>query len=243
MIPARSPAPFDAARRSAESEILDDTALDAATLAPILRDLARFNGAMFGHWPGLAWLRRATRGVASGKRLTLLDVGCGYGDFLRAVRRFARAHELDIRLVGVDLSPEVIAVAKAATDPAEAIEYHVGDVFEWQAGEPADFIVSSLVTHHMSDPMIEQFLRWMEATARRGWFVYDLERSILPYYFIALSGWLMRVHSVVITDGRTSVARSLTRAEWLARFAAAGLPDGAVELRWFMFRFGIGRLR
>lgn len=243
MIPAARPAPFRAAQRSAQTEILDDAKLAPAELAPILRDLARFNGAMFGHWPGLAWLKRATRGVSSGTRLTLLDVGCGYGDFLRAVRRFARKRELDLRLIGVDLSSEVIEVAKAATDPAEAIEYRVGDVFEMGAEEAPDFIVSSLVTHHMSDAQIEHFLRWMEKTARRGWFIYDLQRSIVPYHFIALSGALLRVHPVVVTDGRTSVARSLTRQEWRERIRAAGIGEDAVDLRWFMFRFGIGRLK
>jgi hypothetical protein len=65
----------------------------------------------------------------------------------------------------------------------------------------------------------------------------------VPYHFIALSGWLLRVHPVVVSDGRISVARSLTREEWQQRIAAAGIPRNAVDLRWFMFRFGIGRVK
>jgi hypothetical protein len=48
---------------------------------------------------------------------------------------------------------------------------------------------------------------------------------------------------MVIHDGRISVARSLTRKEWEARIAEAGIPRSLVDLRWFMFRFVIGRLR
>jgi hypothetical protein len=48
---------------------------------------------------------------------------------------------------------------------------------------------------------------------------------------------------MVIHDGRISVARSLTRAEWLARTDEAGVARDAVRLRWFLFRFAIGRLR
>jgi hypothetical protein len=47
----------------------------------------------------------------------------------------------------------------------------------------------------------------------------------------------------VIHDGRISVARSLTRAEWNERITAAGVPRAAVTLRWFLFRHVIGRLR
>ena len=238
------PAPrYSAARRSAGPEFLDTAELTTAELAPILRDLARFNGAMFGHWPALSWLKRATRNLPQGELLTLVDVGCGYGDELRAIRRWTRRRGIAMRLIGIDLSAEVVAVAREATPNADDIEYRVGDVFEFSAGEPVDLIVSSLVAHHMADPMIEKFLRWMEATARRGWFICDLQRSVVPYYFIGLSGWLMRVHSVVISDGRISVARALRWREWEARFAAAGIPREAIDLRWFMFRFGIGRIK
>ena len=71
--------------------------------------------------------------------------------------------------------------------------------------------------------MIVRFLRWMEASARRGWMIYDLQRNAVPFYFIALAGALLRLHPVVVYDGRVSVARSLTRAEWQARIAEAGL--------------------
>jgi hypothetical protein len=65
----------------------------------------------------------------------------------------------------------------------------------------------------------------------------------VPYYFITLMGKLTRLHPIVIHDGRISVARSLTRTEWLARIGEAGIAGDAVRLRWFLFRFAIGRLR
>jgi len=105
---------FRAARRSAGPEFLDDAKLSHDELTAILRDLARFNGAMFGHWPALSWLKRVMCDAPGGQVVTLLDVGCGYGDMLRAIRRFAASRGLSIRLIGMDLSPEVIAVARNA---------------------------------------------------------------------------------------------------------------------------------
>jgi SAM-dependent methyltransferase len=241
-VAGRAPPLFDRSRRSAQTEILDDP-ISTAELKPILHDLARFNGVMQGHRPVLQWLNRATRNLPAGQPLTVLDIGCGYGDLLRAIRRWATMRGRDIKLIGVDLSEQVIEVARAVTSAADEIEYHAADIFNFNPPGPIDFVVTSLVTHHLSDAMIERFLRWMEDNARRGWVIYDLQRSIVPFYFIALAGVVLRLHPVVVHDGRISVARSLTKAEWEARLHATGIPRDAIDLRWFMFRFAIGRIK
>jgi SAM-dependent methyltransferase len=237
-----APALLDLSRRSDQAEWLDDAELQPEELARVLRDLARFNGAMFGHRPVIAFLLRVAARAGQGQTLTVLDVGCGYGDLLRAVRRAFDRRGLPIRLIGLDLSRETIRIAQAATDAADKIAYHAGDVFAFRPPEPVDVVVSSLLTHHMSDEMITAFLRFMEQTARRGWLIYDLQRHIVPYAFIGLMGKLTRLHPMVIHDGRISVARSLTRAEWEERLDAAGIARAAVKLRWFLFRFVIERL-
>jgi SAM-dependent methyltransferase len=235
--------PRDLSRRSGEAEWLDGADVNPEELALVLRDLARFNGAMLGHWPVIDWLRAATKDEAKGRVLTLVDVGCGYGDLLRAIRRWARRRGLTIRLIGLDLNRETVRIAQEATDDIDDIDYQVMDIFDFAPPVPIDFVVSSLLTHHMSDDLIVKFLRWMEHTTRRGWLIYDLQRHPVPFHFIGLMGKLTRLHPIVIHDGRISVARSLTRSEWLARFDEAGISREAVRLRWFLFRFAIGRLR
>jgi SAM-dependent methyltransferase len=240
---AGRPAPvFARARRSAQSEVLDGP-VDTAELAKILADLARFNGAMMGHWPVLQWLTRAVRELPAERPLTLLDIGCGYGDLLRAVRRWANKRGCAMKLIGVDLSAQVVEVARNVTAAEDEIEYHAADIFDFAPQAQVDFVTTSLVAHHLSNAMIVRFLCWMETHARKGWVIYDLQRSRIPFHFIALAGMLLRLHPVVIYDGRISVARSLTRAEWWRRIAEAGIPADEIDLRWFMFRFAIGRMR
>jgi 2-polyprenyl-3-methyl-5-hydroxy-6-metoxy-1,4-benzoquinol methylase len=112
---------------------------------------------MLGHWPVIGWLRRATKDARKEKALTLVDVGCGCGDLLRAIRRWARKRDLTIRLIGLDLNRETIRIAQAVTDDADEIGYCVMDVFDFAPPVPIDFVVSSLVTHHMSDDLIVKF--------------------------------------------------------------------------------------
>jgi SAM-dependent methyltransferase len=212
---------------------------DPAALAPYLRDLARLNRIMLGHRPIIRWLQRALWPRIRSNGLTLLDVGCGSGDLLRAIRHWAQRRGISVRLIGIDISPETIAIARWMTAPGEAIEYACEDVRDWRPSFPVDFIVASLLTHHLVDDAIVCFLRWMDAQARRGWMVYDLQRHAVPYHAIGLAGRLLQVHPMVTADGRISVTRALARAEWYVLCARAGLPDA--DVRWFAFRWLISR--
>ena len=233
---------FERLRRSTQTEVLDGS-VDSRELALILSDLARFNGAMLGRWLIVRWLNHALRRLPPQQPVTLLDVGCGYGDLLREVRHWAQRHDRAIKLVGLDLNPQVIAIARAKTDAADGIEYYAADIFDYQPPHPIDVVTTSLVTHHLSDTMIVRLLRWLETTSHKGWLICDLQRSIVPFHFIALAGRLLRLHPVVTYDGRVSVARSLTREEWQEAILAAGIPTSALNIRSFMFRLMIGRMK
>jgi 2-polyprenyl-3-methyl-5-hydroxy-6-metoxy-1,4-benzoquinol methylase len=235
--------PVDLRHRRDEPEWLDGADLDPDELEAVLRDLATFNQVFLGHYPLLRWLGQAVRAAGHGAPLTLVDIGCGYGDLLRAIRRWSRRRKLDLNLIGVDLNPETIRIAQAATDAADLIDYKAVDVFELASATPVDLMISSLVTHHLSDREITEFLRLMETTARRGWAISDLQRNRFLYHFIGLASRLARFHPMITHDGQLSVARSLTRAEWQQRIAEAGFSPADVSIRSFLFRFLIGRLR
>jgi hypothetical protein len=79
---------LDLTHRRDETEWLDGAELNPADLERILHDLATFNQMFLGHYPLLRWLGQAVRAAGNGGPLTLVDVGCGYGDLLRAIRRW-----------------------------------------------------------------------------------------------------------------------------------------------------------
>jgi 2-polyprenyl-3-methyl-5-hydroxy-6-metoxy-1,4-benzoquinol methylase len=233
---------MDLSRRSDQSEWMDDPAVDTATLEQCLDDLAIVNTVTLARPPTLAFLRSVARAVPPEAELSVLDVGFGQGDMLRRVARWGVRRGLKLRLDGVDLSPASAQAAARVTPPSLPITYRTGDVFDEKPGS-VDVVISSLFTHHLGDDQVVRFLRWMEQTARRGWFINDLHRHPIAYYgFTALStaaGW----HKMVRHDGPISVARAFRRRDWTRLLRDAGL-EGKARVRWHMpFRLCVSRLR
>lgn len=223
------------ALRSREGEQMDDPALDAAVYDRVMGGLGRVNRWTLAARPTRAFLARATRGAAG---FSLLDVGFGDGGMLRAIARWARRRGIAAELVGIDLNPKSASVARSLTAPEDAIDYRTGDYRDQGA---FDVVVSSLVAHHMSDAELRDFLRFMEESGKRGWFVNDLHRHIFPYAGYPLLARLLGVHRIVREDGQLSIARAFRPAEWRDILSAAGVP-GDVR-RYFPYRLCVERLR
>ena len=223
--------------RVREEEQMDDPSLDPLVYDEVLEGLGRVNRWTFAARPTLAFLARSTRGLDG---FSLLDVGSGEGGMLRLIARWARKRGLAARLTGVDLNPKSEKVARAMTDPDLPIAYRTGDYRELG---PFDFVVSSLVAHHMTDGQLHGFLRWMEANAALGWFVNDLHRHRFAYSGYPLLAALLRVHPIVRQDGQLSIARAFRAAEWRSVLADAGVARGVRVRRYFPFRLCVERLR
>jgi SAM-dependent methyltransferase len=223
---------------------MDDDAVDYATLRACLIDLAKANRWTLAHTPTLAFLTGLhRRGLwPTDRPLRLLDVGSGYGDLIRTIDRWAARRGLAIDLTGLDLSPWSERAAAEATPPGRPITWATGDVFD--DTRPADVIVSSLFTHHLSDALIVRFLRRMETRAEIGWFINDLHRHPLPYRGFALLAKAMGWHPFVQHDGPISVARAFTAADWSALIAQAGLSADTVRIAWrFPFRLCVSHVK
>lgn len=226
------------AERLDAGELMDDPALGAATYRAVLADLSKVNRVTFAYRPTLAFLGRA---VGRRQRFRLLDVGFGNGDMLRRIALWAKRRGIAAELVGIDLNPRSKAAAETAPSPGAPIEYLSGD-YATLAGGGFDCVISSLVAHHMSEPELSAFLRFMEAEATAGWFVNDLHRHGFAYSAWPLLASTMGWHPIVRMDGRTSIARSFRPREWRAILAREGLSDARVR-RWFPFRLCVERLR
>lgn len=229
----------DFRHRATEAELMDADDLLPAIYAALIADLARVNTITLARPPTLRWLAKATQGIDS---FSLVDVGFGHGDMLRAIARWASKAGKTARLVGVDLNPRSAPVARAATTAELTIDYRTGDAAALDF--TPDYIISSLVAHHMTNAELPGFLRWMEQTAARGWFINDLHRHRIAWTGFRLLANLLRWHPIVRHDGALSVRRAFVRSDWDALLSTAGLTQPPVEIHWHMpFRWGVGRTK
>ncbi len=231
-------------RPAQEEEQMDAADLDPAVYAQVLNDLAKVNRWTFTARPTIDFIRRA---VGKARRFTLLDVGYGDGDMLRAIARWAEKQGIEAVLTGIDLNPRSGRVAWSATPDRFNIEFLTGDYLDlveaFEAKGGFELIISSQVAHHMSREQLLTFLRTMEARARRGWQISDLHRHRFSYFGFPLLARIMGWHAIIRQDGQLSIARSLRPQEWRPVLDEAGLGPDVQIVRRFPFRICVERLR
>jgi SAM-dependent methyltransferase len=221
---------LDFSRRANLIELMD-LPCPYEELRACLHDIARVNRLTFAQRPTLAWLEGLVAAhPASAAPLRIVDVGCGYGDTLRMIDRWAAKRGVPVMLTGIDLNPDAIRAAREATPSSQQIEWLVGDALADHTNGPIDVVICSLLTHHLTNSQIVLFLRWMEQTARRGWFIDDLHRKPMPYHLFRLWSHLTDWHPFVKNDGPVSIRRSFVAEDWQELCAAAEISGGLVSI-------------
>jgi 2-polyprenyl-3-methyl-5-hydroxy-6-metoxy-1,4-benzoquinol methylase len=205
-----------------------------------LRSLEQINRLLLGYRPTLAWLKRLPHGLPD--PVHIVDVGSGGGDLLRQIAGWARKRGIAVELTGIDLNPYAARAAAESTPKEFGIAWVTGNALEYRPEKPVDIVVSSLTAHHLEDDEVIALLRWMEATARAGWFINDLERSERNSRMFA---WVERTvgwHRFVRHDAPASFRRAFREEDWVRLLAAAEVPREAVTVEhWRPGRLCVGR--
>lgn len=212
--------------RARLTELMDEPC-SRDQLRACLRDIARLNRWFLAYRPLSRWLDSfaTTPGATTSALMPLhiVDVGCGYGDTLRRVERWACTRGIAVELTGIDLNPDAVAIAAEATPSASGIRWIAADVFAFQSEKPIHLVISSLFTHHLTDPDVIRFVQWMETHAQLGWFINDLSRAPVPYHLLRLFSRIAGLHPFVQHDGPVSIARAFVPEDWQRMCATAGL--------------------
>ena len=217
--------------RAQLTELMDEPC-GREELRACLCDLAWVNRCLLGYRPLLDWLGRLLP-APSAEPVHILDVGCGYGDSLRRIERWANAQGVAVELTGLDINPETAVIAAEASPRGSRIRWLSTDVFAFKPEQPIHVVVSSLFTHHLDEPDVVRFLQWMERNAMLGWFINDLSRNAVPYHLFRAFSKLAGLHPFVQHDGPVSIARAFVPEDWRRMCAAVGLHDGSVMIRGY----------
>jgi SAM-dependent methyltransferase len=231
---------------------LMDEACSYEEFRACLRDLERANKLTLAYRPTLKFIEDAARRHRSVTPLCIVDVGCGGGDMLRRIARWAEQERLPVRLTGIDLNPysrryvEEIEKKEARRGHGSGarIEWITGDAFTYVPAAPIDVVLSSLFTHHLPTSEVVRFVSWMEQSTQGGWFINDLHRargSYIGFWWLSrAAGW----HRFVKHDGPVSIRRAFREDDWRQIAVAAGLPPSAVCLEhWRPGRLCVRRMK
>ena len=215
------------AQRAQLTELIDEPC-SYEEFRACLADLESVNRTVLAYRPTLRWLQQFEKSTA--ETLNILDVGFGAGDMLRRIEQWIQHTYLTVQLTGIDLNPHCVRAAREFAPPASRIRWVGSDVFSYALFAPTDIVISSLFTHHLSDADIVRFLRWMERTAQRGWFINDLERSSRSFKLFKLLARYMGWHKFVQHDGPVSIMRSFTADDWRRYLKEAGMDNLPIEI-------------
>lgn len=231
----------DLSHRSNLLELMDDPAVEYDEFAQTLQQLETINHLTGAYRPTLSVVSYFYEifHKKSKEPLRVLDVGCGYGDTLRQIARWGAKNNIRFKLTGLDLSPHAQRAAFQVDSPIP-IEYLTQDIFLFNPEEKYHLIINSLFTHHLNDGDIRRVVDWMLENSEYGWFINDLHRHWLPYYFIKYFVRAFRFNRLIRNDAPLSVARGFRREEWQDILQQSKADFKKLLIQWYWpFRFGV----
>jgi 2-polyprenyl-3-methyl-5-hydroxy-6-metoxy-1,4-benzoquinol methylase len=220
-------------RRSYTKELMDRDDIPFADMAQTLKELNIINTRLGGHAITLKGVRQL---INDKEPVTICEIGCGGGDNLFAIYKYARRKKQSVNFIGIDLNPECIAFARQQY-PQLPCEWICSDyakaVFN---NKKPDIIFSSLFCHHFTDEQLVPMLRWLQQNSLKGFFINDLQRHWLAYYLIKYITKFFSKSYLVKNDACISVSRGFKKKEWENLFQQAQIPGYTINWQW-AFRY------
>lgn len=218
--------PFIPLPRAQDAVEMLDRPAPFADLSDCLDAIARLNAFFGGRLLMLRHVRRLLARLPAGRPVTVLDAGTGCADIPRALVRWARRDGRPIRVIALDLDPDVLRVARRYVADCPEITLLRGDALALPVRpESVDVVMSALTLHHLEPEPAVRYLAELDAAARAGWVVSDLLRSRLAYAMVWLATRLLTRNRMARHDGPLSVRRAYTPDEARALCEKAGLFD------------------
>lgn len=211
------------AKRLIKPELLDHA--EPAEALPNLADLVRINRNFGGHGVLRKMLARAAPREGP---FTVLDVGAASGDSARLIQELyplARVTNLDRNETNLSAAgwPKIL-----------------GDAFRLPFRDDSfDFVHSSLFLHHFPDDDVVALLAGFYRVARQALLVNDLERRLLPYWFLPATKYLFGWQRITLHDGPISVRAAFRAEELVALARRAGIEHVQVKVHRPAFRISL----
>ncbi len=223
--------------RTDETEIMDDFALEGEILRDALDKIAKINQLLGGNKLTLQGVQSLINKVSPNKEVTIVDIGCGNGDMLRALADYATNNNLNFKLIGIDANQFTINHAKELSKQYQNITYQCEDIFDDKFKDlKYDIVLCTLTLHHFKDAEIIKLLSVFNENASIGIVINDLQRSAVAYRLFQVLCFVFRLNKMSKEDGLVSILRGFKKDE-LENFSnRLGFKKYTIEWKW-AFRY------
>ncbi|MEO8768707.1 MAG: methyltransferase domain-containing protein [Ferruginibacter sp.] len=220
--------------RSYQKELLDKDHIPFDDIKQNMKELNTVNKLLGGHKITIDGLKEIIGNKS--ETISVCEIGCGGGDNLHAITTWCNKNNINANFIGIDIKVSCIEFASKQYPalPATWItsDYAKADL---SANKPS-IIFSSLFCHHFTENELVSMIKWMKKNSSKGFFINDLQRHPLAYFFIK---WLTRIFSksyLVKNDAPLSVARGFKKNEWEIIFKTAEITNYTIQWKW-AFRY------
>jgi 2-polyprenyl-3-methyl-5-hydroxy-6-metoxy-1,4-benzoquinol methylase len=224
---------IDYKKRSLQKELLDQNDIPFEDIALNMKELDFINTHLGGHSITIKGFKNLLR---NRKEISVCEIGCGGGDNLTALHDFCKKKGIKTSFTGIDINKDCIAWAKA-NSKIENVDFIISDYknVHFQENKPG-IIFSSLFCHHFTETELIEMLVWMKSNSSLGFFINDLHRHPIAYYFIKIATQLFSKSYLVKNDAPISVLRGFKKNEWKDIFKKAGIKNYSIKWKW-AFRY------
>ncbi|MFT6055281.1 MAG: 2-polyprenyl-3-methyl-5-hydroxy-6-metoxy-1,4-benzoquinol methylase [Roseivirga sp.] len=192
---------------------MDDLEASGEVIPQTLKELETINKWLGGNYVTTNGLDQLLKRKKA-KKLRIADLGCGGGDMLKLVAKWAKMRKVEVSLIGFDANPHIVDYAKENCDGFENISFEVSDIFSDEFKQRKfDVILCTLFTHHFKEEQLTKIFNQFKSQATIGTVINDLHRHWLAEFLIK---WLTRFFSksdMVKNDAPLSVRRAFRRNE------------------------------
>jgi 2-polyprenyl-3-methyl-5-hydroxy-6-metoxy-1,4-benzoquinol methylase len=226
---------IDTTYRSDEIELMDDFKLEGETLRDTLNKLGNINKWLGGNRITVNGVANLLKDKPKDQTYHIIDLGCGHGDMLRLIAKWAKKKGYRLELLGVDANLDAVNYAGELSVDYPNISFQCVDVFsEAFKKKNCDIMLATLFLHHFKDKEIIELLEIFQQNTTIGIVINDLQRSKLAYVLFQGLG-LFISNKMVKEDGLTSIKRAFKKHD-LVRFANRLQLKSQVKWRW-AFRY------
>ena len=144
-------------KRNYSPELMDDFQEGIEQLRIVFNDINRVNSVLGGNSITIKAITALIKENPQ-KLYTVIDMGCGDGNMLREIAKYYRKKNIAVRLIGVDLNEQALAIAREASREFIEIEYKLADILQIKSDDyHSDIVVSTLCMHHFMEKKTSWF--------------------------------------------------------------------------------------